>query len=510
MALSVSDVRAIVVDVCARPDVLDACRRRDLGTVIAVLGSHGVTQGQISELTGKAQGRLSEYMTGKRQPRGVKTFQDFADGLGMPSAAREALGLAADPAERAAVIGHRAQAHGAADLGLTYPATTAEAAGSLTQLWHADLNGPAASWGPADPRAWNDAPLRWLVDSSATSGREAPRAPRIGLADVERFRATIDMFKQLDDRFGGGHVRTALIQYLNADARRLLNGQYNETTGRALYSAVAEATLLAAWMSYDSMPAGALAQRYFVQALALARAAGDRLLGASILDAMSHQATYLGRYGEAANLARAAKTGTQGIATPTLVSHFQTMEARALARLGDAKCCNQALAEAVREFERRTPDNDPQWIQYFDEAELSAEFGHCLRDLGRPAQAAQYASASVAAIDDSTFQRSDFFATIVLADAHMAAGEIEQACGVALKALTAGEQIRSARCINYLREFRNRLTRTSDSSVVIEFNEQASGASLCTLARVRTSTVAGSATTKHCANPSGRGLLKEG
>ena len=66
MVLSVSDVRAIVTKVCARTDVLDACRKRDLGTVIAVLGAHGVTQGQISGLTGIPQGRLSEYMTRKR------------------------------------------------------------------------------------------------------------------------------------------------------------------------------------------------------------------------------------------------------------------------------------------------------------------------------------------------------------------------------------------------------------------------------------------------------------
>ena len=97
---------------------------------------------------------------------------------------------------------------------------------------------------------------------------------------------------------------------------------------------MAEATLLAAWMSYDSVPRSALAQRYFIQALA-GQAAGVRLLGASILDAMSHQATYTGRFGEAANLARAARTGTTGIATATLTAHFHTMEARALARLGD-------------------------------------------------------------------------------------------------------------------------------------------------------------------------------
>ena len=187
------------------------------------------------------------------------------------------------------------------------------------------------------------------------------------MSDVERFRATVDMFAQLDDRFGGGHARGALIHYLSTDAERLLRGRYTDNTGRALFSAVAEATLLAAWMSYDSMPGSALAQQYFIQALSLAQAGGDRLLGASVLDAMSHQATYLGRFGEAASLARAANTGTQGIATPTLTSHFHTMEARALARMGDAKGCDRALAEAVREFERRRPDNDPAWFQYFNE-----------------------------------------------------------------------------------------------------------------------------------------------
>ena len=172
------------------------------------------------------------------------------------------------------------------------------------------------------------------------------------------------MFVQLDNRFGGGHARHTLIQYLSADGGRLLRGQYSEPVGRALFSAVAEATLLAAWMTYDSSPSAGLAQRYFVQALALAQAAGDRLLGATILDAMSHQATYIGRFAEAANLARAARSGTRGLATPTLTAHFHTMEARALARLGDARACDAALADAVREFERRNPDDDPLWIRW--------------------------------------------------------------------------------------------------------------------------------------------------
>jgi len=149
------------------------------------------------------------------------------------------------------------------------------------------------------------------------------------------------------------------------------------------------------------------------------------------------------------------------------------MEARALARIGDAKGCDRALAEAVSEFERRRPGEDPDWIRYFNESELSAEISHCLRDLGRPDDAAHYARSSLEAVDDATFVRSDFFVMMVLADAHLAAGEVERACRVARNALTAGEQIRSARCIGYLREFRQHLAAVGENRAAAEFEEQA-------------------------------------
>jgi hypothetical protein len=360
------------------------------------------------------------------------------------------------------------------DLGLAYPDKPADAAENVSLLWRADLDqATVLQRGRIDPGAWNDASLRWLVDPTRPSASVTPRGTGIGMTDVERFRATVDMFVQLDDRYGGGHARQALIQYLSTDGERLLRGRCAETVARAMFSAVAEATLLAAWMTYDSAPTGGLAQRYFIQALALAEAGDDRLLGASILDAMSHQATYIGRFTEAANLARAAQVGTRSLATPTQAAHFHTMEARALARRGDARACDAALSEAVRMFDRRNPDDDPAWIRYFNEAELAAELGHCFRDLGRAVDASQHASHSLVAVDDAAFLRSDFFAAIVLADAHLAAGELEEACSVALKALGAGEQIRSARCVNYLREFAQRLAAVGQCAGVMEFLEEA-------------------------------------
>jgi hypothetical protein len=87
--------------------------------------------------------------------------------------------------------------------------------------------------------------------------------------------------------------------------------------------------------------------------------------------------------------------------------------------------------------------------------------------------ASRHASQSLVAVDGATFLRSDFFAAIVLADAHLAAGELEQACSIALKALGAGEQIRSARCVNYLREFAQRLALVGQCAGVTEFLQEA-------------------------------------
>jgi hypothetical protein len=69
--------------------------------------------------------------------------------------------------------------------------------------------------------------------------------------------------------------------------------------------------------------------------------------------------------------------------------------------------------------------------------------------------------------------RSDFFATMELAGAYLRAGELEEACRVTLDALDLGEQLRSARCVSYLAEFRTALAPHSKSSAVRDLVEQA-------------------------------------
>lgn len=234
-----------------------------------------------------------------------------------------------------------------------------------------------------------------------------------------------------------------------------------------------EALLLAGRMSYDSGLHG-IAQRYFIQTLRMTQAAGDRLLGGSILSAMSHQATFVGRYREAATPARAALTGPAASLTPTLAAQFRAMEARALARLGDPSGCDFALFEAERHLSLRTADSDPAHIAYFDEVELAAEFGHCFRDLGA-------LRASHRARCGLHLRRRPEQPQLLLRD-HGAGGGIYQSgrgapgFEVALSALRLREGLKSARCVQYVREFQERITDGMRRSAEFRtFTDQARG-----------------------------------
>ncbi len=354
-------------------------------------------------------------------------------------------------------------------LDAAYPASPDDAIQTVGQLWRADLNqyDPLLTAEPSEP-AWNEASLRWLVAPEPGVPRQRTEGSRVSLCDVAAIKATADMFAQLDDQFGGDHARHAVIQYLSNDVTPLLRGRYTEQVGRALFSTVAEATLLAGWMSYDACHHG-LAQRYFLQALRLAQDANDRRLAGSILSAMSHQATFLGRYTQAATLARAALMGISPVATPTLRAQFHAMEARALARTGDVAGCEAALSAATKALESRNNEDEPEWISYFDDAELAAEAAHCFRDVNSARRAVVHAENAMS----GSHVRSDFFATMVLADAHLRAGDVEEACRVALDALDLGEQLKSARCISYLAEFRRNLSASGQSNAARDLAEQA-------------------------------------
>jgi hypothetical protein len=269
----------------------------------------------------------------------------------------------------------------------------------------------------------------------------------------------------LDFHFGGGHVRRLLLFYFRSEIIPLLRGQHPDRVRRELFSAAAEAAEMLGWSAYDAGRHG-IAQRYFAQALRLAEEAADLVLGARLMSSLSHQANYLGQYGDALQLARAAQSAAAGRATPTVQSMFLAMEARALASLGDRAGCVATLHRAERELDQRAPASDPQWIYYFDELELAGEAAHCARDLGQAKDAREFA---VRALDPmGTPPRTAAFISLVDAAGALRGGDLDEALVLASGAVELAGPLQSARYLRYLSDFHSALVegrRAADPSV---------------------------------------------
>ncbi|MEY9875893.1 tetratricopeptide (TPR) repeat protein [Streptacidiphilus sp. MAP12-33] len=296
--------------------------------------------------------------------------------------------------------------------------------------------------------------------------------PRVSRGDVAAMRAVGDLFRALDNAYGGGHARQALIRYLESEAEPMLRGRYNEAIGRALFGAVADLTRLAGWTSYD-IGAHGLAQRYFVQSLRLAQAANDRLYGGYVLVTMSRQAVYLGHGREAVQLARVAQQGVGSTAPIAAQALMHAAEARGHGLLGDARSCTAALVRAERALQAsHGGDELPSWARFFDEAQLADEFAHCYRDLQQWRPAAQHAERSLR-LRPQTYARSRVFCRVVLATSRLGLGELDEACAAATEALRGVTEMRSLRAVEYLRDFARRLAPYRGNPSVRAFEEAA-------------------------------------
>lgn len=294
---------------------------------------------------------------------------------------------------------------------------------------------------------------------------------RVTAGDITALRSVAELFRGLDHAYGGGHARQALVRYLEHELEPMLRGSYSEQTGRRMFAAAADLTRLAGWTAYD-IAAHGLAQRYFVQALRLAQAAGDRGYGSYVLVSMSRQAVYLGHGREAVQLARVAQQGTSSSAPPAVQALLHAVEARGHALLGEVRACTAALARAERALEQARPGEEvPHWSRFFDEAQLADEFGHCYRDLQQHRTAARHAERSLQ-LRGAGYARSRLFCRVVLATARLGLGEVDQACAIAAEAAQQAAEMRSVRAHEYIQDFERRLDPYRDAAAVRTYRDR--------------------------------------
>jgi tetratricopeptide (TPR) repeat protein len=357
------------------------------------------------------------------------------------------------------------------DIGLTYAETWPEGVLEVTKLWQQDVNRRFVLKGSAFAAAAYGMPaFRWLMSDTEEQPARAQGTRDVRTVDVTGIRQMAETFRGIDNTHGGGYVRDQAVRYLDREVAPLLRDfSYDSLTGKDLFRSAAELTQLVGWMAYDDAAHG-LSQRYLVQALRLAKAAGDRSLGAEILAAMSHQAAYLGQASSAIDLAKAAGRTAHAAGVPALVAEAAVLEAQGHAGRKDEHACVSALGQAERTLARADRSSDPQWISYFDDAYLSAKFGHCFRTLGQAKQAERFARRSLDM--DPHYVRGRAFNLSLLAVTHAQQGDVEQACAVGEQALDLTSELDSRRAVHYLVDLRKELLPYSRHAAVASFGRR--------------------------------------
>ncbi|MFJ2899507.1 sporulation protein [Streptomyces sp. NPDC087218] len=296
---------------------------------------------------------------------------------------------------------------------------------------------------------------------------------RVGHSDVSKLREAAQDARRWDSKYGGGDWRSSMVpECLRVDAAPLLLGSYTDEVGRALFGAAAELTRLAGWMAFDTGQQEA-AQRYYIQALRLARAAADVPLGGYVLASMSLQATYRGFADEGVDLAQAAVERNRGLATARTMSFFRLVEARAHAKANDAAAAGSALKAAESWLERsRDGDADPSWLGFYSYDRFAADAAECHLDLKAPRQVRRFTEQALSRPTEE-FVRSHGLRLVVSAVAELESGNLDAACAAGTRAVEVAGRISSARTTEYVRDLLHRLEPYGHEPRVAELRERA-------------------------------------
>ncbi|MGI5179524.1 hypothetical protein ACQEVZ_24655 [Dactylosporangium sp. CA-152071] len=360
-------------------------------------------------------------------------------------------------------------------LGLTYDSSLEDSRTTVADLWrYLLLRRDVLTAAPLVVGATMTAGWRWMFDPrdpdvSRNGGR------RVSLGDVAALRASQQQLLNLDRQHGGGHARALMVGWLHREVTPMLHGGYTDKVGRELHAAVAELTGQVGFMSYDVGDHG-VAQRYFIQALRLAKAGDDTAYGAHILANMATQAVFLRQPAEAVRLARAAVEGARR-AHPSVMARLYTAEACAHAISRDEASCSTALRNAERAMSKAT-SGGPAWAGYFTPAHFAGTAMRCWRDLGRPDRALQHAADAMLVDEGGTRTRALHTALTATVHATGPRPDVEHAAALGAEALALSGEVRSRRVVERVDELAHLLRPHRRNQAAARFLRQVERAPL--------------------------------
>ncbi|CAL9284390.1 tetratricopeptide repeat protein [Streptomyces sp. SudanB25_2051] len=275
----------------------------------------------------------------------------------------------------------------------------------------------------------------------------------VSAVDIETLRAARAHYELMYRRAGGIATRARIVGFLNARTAPLLRGSYGDALGRRLHRAAGGLVAVAGICAYDSDELG-LAQRYFHQALRLAKASGDRGLGAYVIALLVNQALFTGEYREAVAFAEAALRSAGACLTPALTADLYAMQAQAYAHLGDGAAALRCVRRAEREAERIRPGQEPDETGYVQPGLVNVRAAEALLSLGDLSGARENAAA---AVRTPAHDRGRVHRLAILSQIQLRQGEPDRAARTAAEMAERARGMESRRLRGRLREVREHL-----------------------------------------------------
>lgn len=284
------------------------------------------------------------------------------------------------------------------------------------------------------------------VEQAVEYQQRSRTGQRAGHAEVEAVQDMLEMYTRIDERHGGQHGRSAVVQYLRTDVADLCRASFaSERDQQAMLSAAASVAYLCGWKAYDASEHG-LAQRYYLQAYALTHEAGDDLHGAWILRILAHNGMDIRRPEHTLDLAEAAFSRVHGKVDPAAEALFVVTRARALANAGRG---NEAVTQARLAQDlvlRGAQEEMPHWAALWGvaKATVSSHTAKTFRALGDHANAERHYAASARRRPDGT-QRITALTLAAQGREQALQGHVEQSCDTWGRSLDMLGGVRSAR-----------------------------------------------------------------
>ncbi len=270
--------------------------------------------------------------------------------------------------------------------------------------------------------------------------RDVRPAPATG-ADptVDAIRSVTEQYRLLEALTPAADLQAPVLAHLRFVADRL-----DADPSAQLAAAASEAAGFAGWLAVDRGN-HTQARKQYQQAIDHADRSGSGVLAAYMLGSMSLWAADLGLADEALSLIGSANRRLPDLVPSTVAAWTAAVEAMAHAARHDARAALAALARAEASTQQ---DAEPlwPWVYPFTNTRLASYRGSCATRLNLHALALP---ALHQALDGfgPTATKAKALTLVDLAASHLAAADVEQACGKAGEALEIGVEQRSQRIV---------------------------------------------------------------